>query len=94
MSDKAEFKIYQADDGWRWKLVANNNEIMASGEAYTTLAHADRAVATIIKEASQTFFDREQFLLLRQNHWDQIKKRIEIGASSDMIITMIEEARL
>lgn len=27
--------IYQADDGWRWRIKAANNETLASGEAYT-----------------------------------------------------------
>ena len=42
------FKIRQAKDGWRWRLQAANNRIIAeSGEAYTTKAHAERAVATV-----------------------------------------------
>lgn len=33
-------EIYKAPDGYRWRAKAQNGEIVASGEAYTTLAHA------------------------------------------------------
>jgi len=36
--------IYPARDGWRWRLVAGNNRIVAdSGEAYETASNAKRA---------------------------------------------------
>jgi uncharacterized protein len=28
------FEIYKSNDGWRWRLVAANNEIIATGESY------------------------------------------------------------
>ena len=35
--------IYPARDGWRWRLVAKNNRIVAdSGEAYETASNAKR----------------------------------------------------
>lgn len=37
------FVVYQAPDGWRWRLVAGNGEVVASGEAYTRKADAVRA---------------------------------------------------
>lgn len=30
----ARYEVYQAPDGWRWRLKAANSEIVASGEAY------------------------------------------------------------
>lgn len=41
------FKVYEAKDGWRWRLLAANNRVLASGEGFTTKAHAERAVATV-----------------------------------------------
>ena len=42
------FQVYQARDGWRWRLKAANGRIIAdSGEAYTRKRDADRAVATV-----------------------------------------------
>jgi hypothetical protein len=36
--------VYQARDGWRWRLKAANGRIVAdSGEAYSTKANARRA---------------------------------------------------
>ncbi len=28
-------ELYQAGDGWRWRIIAANGEPIASGEAYT-----------------------------------------------------------
>ncbi len=39
------FEIYQANDGWRWRLIAANGNIVAdSGEAYSSKWNAKRAV--------------------------------------------------
>ena len=39
------FEIYQAPDGWRWRLRAANGRIIADGgEAYSSRAGAVRAV--------------------------------------------------
>ncbi len=43
----AVFVIYQARDGFRWRLVAANGEIVGSGEAYPTRSNCERAVQTI-----------------------------------------------
>ena len=39
--------IYQARDGWRWRLIAANNRIIATGEAHTRRADAERAAAAV-----------------------------------------------
>jgi len=40
----AMFTVYQARDGWRWRLVAANGKIIAeSGEAYVSEYNAVRA---------------------------------------------------
>jgi uncharacterized protein YegP (UPF0339 family) len=40
--------IYHARDGWRWRLVAKNNRIVAeSGEAYEALSNAKRAAGRL-----------------------------------------------
>jgi uncharacterized protein YegP (UPF0339 family) len=31
----AKYQVYQATDGWRWRLKSANGEIVASGEGYT-----------------------------------------------------------
>jgi uncharacterized protein YegP (UPF0339 family) len=43
----AVFVVYQARDGFRWRLVAANGEIVGSGEAYSTRSNCERAVQTI-----------------------------------------------
>lgn len=30
----AKYEIYEAQDGWRWRLKSANGEIVASGEGY------------------------------------------------------------
>jgi uncharacterized protein YegP (UPF0339 family) len=37
------FQVYAAPDGWRWRLVADNNRTVASGEAYVSKSNAKRA---------------------------------------------------
>ena len=44
------FRVYQSQDGWRWRLVGANGEIVAQGEAYTRKADALRAVRRLKSE--------------------------------------------
>ena len=41
MADRIE--VYPTADGWRWRRIAGNNEIIASGEAHTRAGDAVRA---------------------------------------------------
>lgn len=41
------FTVYEAADGWRWRLQAANNRVLASGEAHTRKQDAERAVQTV-----------------------------------------------
>jgi uncharacterized protein YegP (UPF0339 family) len=45
---KPRFHVYQARDGWRWQLKAANGRVLASGEAHTRKADAERAIATVV----------------------------------------------
>lgn len=43
-----EFQPYEARDGFRWRLVAANNRIVAdSAEAYSSLKNCERAIAKV-----------------------------------------------
>lgn len=54
MSGIAHFDIYQDSvGGWRWRLVAANSEIVASGEGYTTQTDAMRAAETVVDICSR-----------------------------------------
>lgn len=45
---RPRFVIYPAKDGYRWRLLAANNRIIAdSAEAYTRKVDAERAVETV-----------------------------------------------
>lgn len=41
------FEVYKARDGWRFRLKAANNRIIATGEAFTRKRDAERAVQTV-----------------------------------------------
>lgn len=41
------FEYYEAADGWRWRLLGLNGEIVAHGEAYTSEAHVLRGIRTV-----------------------------------------------
>lgn len=44
------FEIYQDVPGeWRWRLVAKNGEIIATGEGYTRKEDANRGIETVIQ---------------------------------------------
>ena len=55
MSQKREpqFQVYEARDGWRWRLVAANGRIVATGEALTRKRDAVRACQRIAGLADQ-----------------------------------------
>lgn len=43
-------QVYEAADGWRWRLKAFNGRIVAdSGEAYVTQANAKRAARRLCR---------------------------------------------
>lgn len=51
MSKEYLVEVYEAKDGWRWRLLSGNDKIIAdSGEAYSTASNARRAIRKIIKE--------------------------------------------
>lgn len=41
------FEVYRARDGWRWRLIAANGRIVATGEAHDRKRDAVRAVQRI-----------------------------------------------
>ena len=41
------YEVYPAPDGWRWRLVAANGRIVATGEAHTRKGDAVRACARL-----------------------------------------------
>ena len=53
MKRKPKFDFYRATDGWRWRLIAANGLIVASGEAHATRSKARRAVATVKRLAAE-----------------------------------------
>lgn len=49
---RPRFAVYQSADGWRWRLIAANGRIVATGEAHTRKRDAWRAVETVREVAS------------------------------------------
>ena len=54
---RPKFTVYQSRDGWRWRLTAANGRIIATGEAHTRKADAERAAANLPGIADEA--DRE-----------------------------------
>lgn len=46
--NQGRFQVYKAADGWRWRLLAGNNKVIASGEAHTRERDAWRAIRTVM----------------------------------------------
>lgn len=47
MKRKPKFEVYPAPDGWRWRLIAANGRIVATGEAHPRKADAVRAAQNL-----------------------------------------------
>jgi uncharacterized protein YegP (UPF0339 family) len=43
-------EVYESDDGWRWRCVAANGEIVAAGEAHTREHDAVRAAKSLFPD--------------------------------------------
>ena len=40
-------EVYRGSDGWRWRAIARNGEIVATGEAYSRKWSAKRAASKV-----------------------------------------------
>lgn len=46
--NRSRFDVYEAKDGFRWRLLAGNGKVIAdSGEAYVTRSGAIRAIKSV-----------------------------------------------
>lgn len=52
------FVVYEAKDGYRWRLIAANGRIIATGEAHTRERDAWRAVETVREAAALAVLER------------------------------------
>lgn len=50
--NRPKFETWKSRDGWRWRLIAGNGQIVAIGEAHTRERDALRAIKTVRKLAS------------------------------------------
>ncbi len=49
----SRFEVYEANDDWRWRLIARNGEIVATGEGYKTCNGAIRGTEAMRRAAAQ-----------------------------------------
>ncbi len=52
------FEIYLSGGYYRWRLKANNNEIIAQGEAYTTKQNCLKAINLVASSAGSQIYDQ------------------------------------
>jgi uncharacterized protein YegP (UPF0339 family) len=48
----AKFEIYEAKDGWRFRLKAGNGEVVATGESYSSRAAAVQGTEAVRRAAA------------------------------------------
>lgn len=48
-----KFELYQSDSQWRWRLKANNGEIIAQGESYVNRSDCIAAI-NLVKSTNAT----------------------------------------
>ncbi len=89
------FEVYEAKDGWRWRLVAENSRIVAdSGEAYVSKGNALRAVSAIESALGLNSVDRTQFIIFRREHFDEALHRAEVSDTAKSILGQLGEAQI
>jgi uncharacterized protein YegP (UPF0339 family) len=50
----AKFEIYKDKKGqFRWRLLANNNQVIATGEGYTSKANCKNGIESVKKNAPE-----------------------------------------
>jgi len=49
--NRPKFEVYEAQDGWRWRLLASNGRTLCTGEAHTRRRDALRAMKTVRETA-------------------------------------------
>lgn len=54
----ARFEVYKAKDGFRFRLIAANGRIIATGEAHTRERDAWRAARTVAESAPYAIMKR------------------------------------
>ncbi len=54
----AKFEIYKDKKGqFRWRLLANNNQVIATGEGYTSKAACKNGIESVRKNAPKAELD-------------------------------------
>lgn len=90
-----EFLPYEAADGWRWRMVAENGKIMSgSSEAYTTRQHVEDAIGTLEAHLFSKMIKAGTFKVIRAEHWQEIKKRMTEGNVPAALVELIEASFL
>lgn len=65
------FELYEAKDGWRWRLIASNGRIVAdSGEAYHSQGNARRALKAVRKAITDADTIVQQGIKVVKEHND------------------------
>jgi len=49
----SKFELYQAGAGYRWRLKANNGEVVADSQDYTTKGAAQKGCEAVLRAASE-----------------------------------------
>lgn len=98
-----KIKPYEAEDGWRWRMVAPNNRIVADGaQAYASPQNLDRAIAKFEAELGLGMVNREQFLVIRREHWQAATERLQeqfpqegaVNQEINHFIELVEDAAI
>ncbi|WP_162529216.1 YegP family protein [Segeticoccus rhizosphaerae] len=59
MKRRARFEIFPSADGWRWRLIASNQLIVAQSEGYSTKSNAKRACTGVLRAAMNAHLSDE-----------------------------------
>jgi hypothetical protein len=88
--------VPKADGQWCWAIRESDEEVVHaySAHSYITKAAAQRGADNIETELGRLFLNKDEFFIVRREHWEKMKQRLLDLTPSEIQgwITMAEDA--
>jgi hypothetical protein len=70
--------VPKADGQWCWAIRESDEEVVHaySAHSYITKSSAQRGADNTETELRRLFLDKDEFFILRREHWEEMKQRL------------------